>query len=360
MATAVGLGKGTAQVNGAGAQLTVADTAGLRRAADFGKADGAPHAMGTWSTALCGDQAVKHGWRVGSSTKPLFTDGSAQRFTVGAIYQHADRMGDYVIRRQAWEPHRTQDSVTLVAVSLRPGASVSDGKAVVTRVAAGHGNPTVRTRAEYAKSSASGIDTTPILVYALLALAVLIAQLGITNALTLAVHERTRKGGLLRAVEQTRAQLRAVVRWQSVPVAAFGTVGGPGLGAFLRRALVRGADSSGVSAFSVPPVRSVVVPLVGLMAGLGPTRRAARPDVRRAVAAESAGPGRARAGPDRRLLRRSCCPPSKAAEPLHACPDAPACLLRASWTCPRPRHPRPRRWPLRQRSRDRHAAFTDR
>jgi putative ABC transport system permease protein len=130
------------------------------------------------------------------------------------------------------------------------------------------------------------------LVYALLALAVLIALLGIANTLTLAIHERTRELGLLRAVGQTRAQLRAMVRWESVLVAAFGTAGGLALGAFLGWVLVEASDGASDSAFAfaIPPVRLVVVALVGLaagaLAGLRPARRAARLDVLRAIATE--------------------------------------------------------------------------
>ncbi|GAA1888781.1 ABC transporter permease [Streptantibioticus ferralitis] len=288
--TAVGLGKGVARVDGAGRQLTVADPGALGRVLDLGKVDGSLNGLGTQAIAVSSGQAAKHRWRVGSTTTLRFTDGSAQRFTVGAVYQQGDLAGDYVIARQAWEPHRTQDTDTLVAVSFRPGVSAADGKAAVEHTAASYGNPTVQTRAEYAKSSASGINTMLTLVYALLALAVVIALLGITNTLTLAVYERTRELGLLRAVGQTRAQLRAMVRWESVLVAAFGTVGGLGLGAFLGWALVRAADATGATAFAIPPVQLVVVLLVGLVAGvvagLRPARRAARLDVLRAVATE--------------------------------------------------------------------------
>lgn len=148
----------------------------------------------------------------------------------------------------------------------------------------------MQTRSEYARSSAAGIDTFLTLIYALLALAVLIALLGIANTLTLAVHERTREPGLLRAVGQTRGQLRAMVRRESVVVAAFGTAGGPVLGGFLGRALVRASDSAGTGAFALPPLPLAVVLLVGVAAGVlagwRPARRAARLDVLRAVAAE--------------------------------------------------------------------------
>ncbi len=64
------------------------------------------------------------------------------------------------------------------------------------------------------------------LVYGLLGLAILIALLGIANTLSLSLYERTRELGLLRAVGQTRRQLRRTVRWESVIIAVFGTVGG--------------------------------------------------------------------------------------------------------------------------------------
>lgn len=128
------------------------------------------------------------------------------------VYAQPDLTGDYVISRQAWQPHRIQDFDNLVAVSLKPGVHAADGKAAVRRTAAVYGNPDVQTRAECAASAASGVETFLTLIYALLALAVVIALLGIANTLTLALHERARELGLLRAVGQSRAQLRAMVR----------------------------------------------------------------------------------------------------------------------------------------------------
>ncbi|WP_128803949.1 MULTISPECIES: ABC transporter permease [unclassified Streptomyces] len=290
--TAVGLGRGVAKVDGRGRALTVTDPVALERTFDLGKVDGSLRHLGTDGIAITRSEADKQHLATGEKARLTFTDGKQETFTVRAVYGRSELAGDYVITRAAWAPHRTQDADSLVAVSFKDGVSTDAGKAAVQKVADHYGNPEVQTRDDYAQSSAGGIDMMLTLVYALLALAVLIALLGIANTLTLAVHERTRELGLLRAVGQTRAQLRAMVRWESVLVAAFGTVGGLGLGAFLGWVLVKASDGASDSAFAfaIPPVQLVIVALVGLaagaLAGLRPARRAARLDVLRAIATE--------------------------------------------------------------------------
>ncbi|MFD4545047.1 ABC transporter permease [Streptomyces sp. NPDC058466] len=289
---AVGLGRGVAEVDGKGRALTVTDPVTLGKVFDLGDVRGSLDHLGTDGLAVTRKEADKQHLTTGDTARLTFTDGKKQNFTVRAVYGRSELAGDYVITRAAWAPHRTQDSDSLVAVSFKGGVSTAEGKAAVRKVAAQYGNPEVQTREEYAQSSASGIDMMLTLVYALLALAVLIALLGIANTLTLAIHERTRELGLLRAVGQTRAQLRAMVRWESVLVAAFGTAGGLTLGAFLGWVLVKASDGASDSAFAfaVPPAQLVVVALVGLaaggLAGLRPARRAARLDVLRAIATE--------------------------------------------------------------------------
>ena len=63
-------------------------------------------------------------------------------------------------------------------------------------------------------------------MYVLLALAVLVALIGIVNTLMLSVFERTREIGLLRAVGMKRRQVRAMIRSESVIIALFGAVVG--------------------------------------------------------------------------------------------------------------------------------------
>ncbi|TMM13405.1 MAG: ABC transporter permease, partial [Actinobacteria bacterium] len=95
----------------------------------------------------------------------------------------------------------------------------------------------------------------------------------------------------LRALGETRQQLRASLRWESVIIALFGTIGGLGLGVFLGWALADAVDiAQGIATFTAPPAQLAVILLVGGLAGvlaaLRPGRRAARLPMLAAMAAE--------------------------------------------------------------------------
>ena len=130
------------------------------------------------------------------------------------------------------------------------------------------------------------------LVYALLALAVVIALIGIVNTLMLSVFERTHEIGLLRAVGMKRRQIRAMIRSESVILAVFGAVIGIIIGTGLGIALVSALHSQGIT--------NTVVPLSSLVVFLDPGR-AARP-ARRQLAGPARRPPR-RAGGHRRRVR---------------------------------------------------------
>jgi putative ABC transport system permease protein len=120
------------------------------------------------------------------------------------------------------------------------------------------------------------------LLYVLLALSVLVSVLGIVNTLVLAVFERTRELGLLRAVGMTRRQVRRMIRHESVIVALIGATLGLAVGLFLA-ALVTAALAGEGLTFAVPVgtlvAFLVVAVLAGILAAILPARRAARLDV---------------------------------------------------------------------------------
>ena len=143
------------------------------------------------------------------------------------------------------------------------------------------------------------------LIYVLLALAVLIALIGIVNTLMLSVFERTHEIGLLRAVGMQRPQVKWMVRSESVIIALFGAVVGIVVGTGLGLALAGSLRNNGVTALSVP-IGSLIVFLI-LSALLG-TRR-------RQLAGPARGQARRAAGDRRRVSPRSTREQHPAAEP---------------------------------------------
>ena len=127
------------------------------------------------------------------------------------------------------------------------------------------------------------------LIYALLALSVIIALLGIVNTLALSVHERTRELGMLRAVGMTRKQVKRMIRAESVITAAIGAVLGTVLGIVFAVIVSRPLASQGF-VLSVPIGSLIAVfilaGIAGVLAAVPPARRASRVDVLRAVTTE--------------------------------------------------------------------------
>ncbi|WP_344947458.1 ABC transporter permease, partial [Actinomadura miaoliensis] len=179
---------------------------------------------------------------------------------------------------------RTRWALDSVAfVRLAPGAAVDDAERAITALARPYGAPPVQERSEYVAAQTADVDGFLGVVYAMLALAIVTALPGIAGTLGLGVHERAREIGLLRAVGATRAQVRAMVRWEALIVALFGTAGGAGLGLFAGWALTGALEQP----FAVPPARLAAIALAGaaapVAAALLPARRASRLTIRDAV-----------------------------------------------------------------------------
>ena len=160
------------------------------------------------------------------------------------------------------------------------------------------------------------------LIYGLLALAVVIALIGIANTLALSVHERTRELGLLRAVGMSRSQLRRAVRWEAVLIALLGTALGVGLGR--RRRLghrSRPWRDEGVTAFTVPPTQVGIIVGLAVLAGVGgrprpgpssrPSSTCWTPSPASRGARLGPGPVASAAGPGPRRVRGQAAPDSQ-------------------------------------------------
>jgi putative ABC transport system permease protein len=123
------------------------------------------------------------------------------------------------------------------------------------------------------------------LVIGLLGLAILVSLFGIVNTLYLAISERTRELGLLRAVGTSRKQVKRMVRVEAVITALIGSVLGLVLGTVLGVLVGRAVDDLPLTIpFGTLAVVLVVGGLAGVLAAAWPARRAARLDVLQALA----------------------------------------------------------------------------
>jgi putative ABC transport system permease protein len=288
--TATGLTFANFTVDGETADEPFAiDPAAVDAVVDLDVVAGSLQTMDATGIAVSEAYANDKGWTLGSPVSVGFADGAVDELHVAVVYKDANILGDLMIDEDAWLLHTPRSDDFIVLISLADGVSVAQGRAAIDPLTEQFGAPASMDRGEYLESATEDIDQMLGLVYGLLGLAILIALLGIANTLSLSLYERTRELGLLRAVGQTRRQLRRTVRWESVIIAVFGTIGGVAVGTFLAWGLMRAIEASEVIGSFVVPVTTLVVVVgaaivAGVVAAIRPARRAAKLDVLEAIA----------------------------------------------------------------------------
>ena len=196
----------------------------------------------------------------------------------------------YVLALPDFAANVTSQLDAAILVNNVPGVDPDQGHANIEAALADYPNVTVNSPEDITDKAQNSVNQLLGIVTALLLLAVVVAVLGIVNTLVLSVVERTRELGLLRAVGGTRRQVRTVVRRESVLMSLLGAVTGIALGTLSGVAMSRALVDEGITTIAIPTltlaVYLVVAAAVGVLAALGPARRAGRVDFLRAIASE--------------------------------------------------------------------------
>ncbi len=250
---------------------------------------GAVTDLGDDGIALLDDVAEARDVAIGDTLALTFRDGTVAELEVRATFASSDLIGTaYLVSLDALETAGVEATVLVVLAS-----AVDDlvtARAAIDAATTVSPGAEVQDQAEFRAAQQASIDGVLNLMLGLLALAIVIALLGITNTLALAVIERTREIGLLRAVGMERGQTRRMVLWESVIVAGFGAVLGIGVGTFLGWAVVQALADEGVRAMVFPGAQlltyAVFAILAGVVAAAFPAWRASKLDVLRAVTVE--------------------------------------------------------------------------
>ncbi|MEU0578706.1 FtsX-like permease family protein [Streptomyces griseoincarnatus] len=240
------------------------------------------------------DFAKDHDITLGSTVDVAFEGGRTGTLTVravtssegaidaGAMYTSIDTLGRYV-------PAEKMPLTLMVLASAEDGqkdAAYAALKQSMDRFPQFE----VRDQTDYKEALKDQIGQLLNMIYGLLALAIVVAILGVVNTLALSVVERTREIGLMRAIGLSRRQLRRMIRMESVVIALFGALLGLGLGLGWGATAQQLLALEGLKVLDIPwpTIAGVFVgsAFVGLFAALVPAFRAGRMNVLNAIATE--------------------------------------------------------------------------
>ncbi|KUL78681.1 MULTISPECIES: ABC transporter permease [unclassified Streptomyces] len=251
-------------------------------------------AYGKDAMSVGSDYAKKHGVHVGDTITVAFKGGETAKLKVAAITDD-DTAIDQGARYLSIDTLRSYLPADRVPQNVIMFAKAEDGKqdaayAALKKALDPYPQYQVRDQTDYKEELKDQIGQLLNMVYGLLALAIIVAVLGVVNTLALSVVERTREIGLLRAIGLSRRQLRRMIRMESVVIALFGALLGLGLGMGWGATAQRLLALEGLDVLDIPwaTIGGVFVgsAFVGLFAALVPAFRAGRMNVLNAIATE--------------------------------------------------------------------------
>jgi putative ABC transport system permease protein len=234
--------------------------------------------------------AASHGWRAGSRFTVSYEDGEKQQLTVAGVYEGNEMIHGIILDNAVLSPHQTDPADMQVMVKTADGASSATKDELEKALGS---NPAIRVQDKKDLSDEIAQMFTLMLnmLYGLLAMAVLVAVLGVINTLAMSVFERSQEIGMLRAIGLDRKGIKRMVRLESLVISLFGGVLGIGLGVFFGWAAGELLGTSLPTYELVLPWARMAVFLllaaaVGVLAALWPARRAARLNMLSAIKAE--------------------------------------------------------------------------
>ncbi|MCK7625078.1 ABC transporter permease [Streptomyces sp. RS10V-4] len=263
---------------------------------DFAKLTSLDFTQGALGTlgggrAVVDDALAKaKGWHPGSRFPVTFEDGKQGTLTVSGVYRGNQVIRGILLDNGTLAPHQKHATDMQVMVKTVHGATPEAKDALVDALGK---NPaiTIADKKDVSDAIAQMFTLMLNMVYGLLAMAVIVAVLGVINTLAMSVFERSQEIGMLRAIGLDRRGIKRMVRLESLVISLFGGVLGIGLGVFFGWAAGELISGSLPTYELVLPwgrmaVFLAVAALVGVLAALWPARRAAKLNMLQAIKSE--------------------------------------------------------------------------
>jgi putative ABC transport system permease protein len=290
VATGLGFARGVADIEGKPAFGAVVDPATVEGLIDVKFVSGGMAALTPGGVLISEGEAKRRDLGLGDALV-LRVDGAPLPLKVEGVFETTQIIRTArIYDRDTFVNTSITTPAGFVSLTRAPGVSDAQFRAVVGKAAEDYGIGTLQDKQQFIDSRADLVDRSLAFIYGLLLLSIMIAAFGIVITLLLAVHERRREIGLLRAVGMTRAQVRTTVRWESVITSVYGAFVGVLMGLVLGYVVIAALRDQGLTKYSVP-VGSIVWILVlafvvGVAAAVIPAWRATRLNVLRAIAAD--------------------------------------------------------------------------
>jgi putative ABC transport system permease protein len=150
---------------------------------------------------------------------------------VGVIEDYSDQQGTIIMDRSLFTHYWNDDSVNIFRLYLQPGADIPEVKRRILSRFEGQRRVFVLTNVELKNYILKVTDQWFGLTSVQIAVAVLVAILGIVNTLTVSITDRRRELGVLRAVGGLHGQIRRTIWIEALAVGSLGLVLGLALGA---------------------------------------------------------------------------------------------------------------------------------
>ncbi|MFC8423793.1 ABC transporter permease [Streptomyces sp. NPDC057236] len=278
-----------ARIDGEHEYLTGVNGATIEELTEFPVTQGSFEVGGT-RAVVDEDTAKSYGWKAGSDFTVTYEDGDRRKLTIAGVYEANEMMRGIMVDTAALDPHESDPADMMVMVKTADGASDAAKDALEKSLGS---NPAIKVQDKQDLSNEIARMFTLILnmVYGLLAMAVIVAVLGVVNTLAMSVFERSQEIGMLRAIGLDRTGIKRMVRLESLVISLFGAVLGLGLGVFFGWAAgelvgARMATYELVLPWARMGVFLLLAAVVGVLAALWPARRAARLNMLQAIKAE--------------------------------------------------------------------------
>jgi putative ABC transport system permease protein len=223
---------------------------------------------------------------VGSTYDVKMLDGTTKQLKVAGVFD-SKLFGNLIVDRALFDGSPVPLFDVSVFVRAADGVTKANTAALM-KVTDTYPTVKLQSRSQFIEEQSKSIDGFLNFIYALLGMSIFIAVIGIVITLMLAVYERRRELGLLRAVGMTRRQVRSSVLWESMITAVVGVIMGALLGVSLGWIIVTALKDQGLTVFSLPVSTIVWAAVLSLVFAAGaavfPARRAAKADVLQAIA----------------------------------------------------------------------------